>query len=159
MVDFWVGPGVDFGRSGGRFLSIFGSTLGGQGVDFGPSGGRCWPTFFFDLFLTGRPGRPDPRFTGLTRMGPPVYRSNPSGTDHGQFTGPLSRKQEPGALTTVSYPAGMIRNNAWGETGNPSCCLTPQTTTWVPRFIRAAPSTESDFKKTKKIVKKCVRTP
>ena len=50
LVDFWVGPGVDFGRSGGRFLSIFGSTLGGQGSildhlgdDFGQ--------LFFGLFF------------------------------------------------------------------------------------------------------------
>ena len=79
LVDFWVGLGVDFGRSGGRFLSIFGSTLGGRGVDFGRSGADFGRLFFSTFFLTGRPGQLDPRFTGVTRMGPPVYRCNPNG--------------------------------------------------------------------------------
>ena len=49
LVDFWVGPGVDFGRFGGRFWPVRGSILVDLGVDFGRLLGRPW----------GSPGNPN----------------------------------------------------------------------------------------------------
>ena len=47
MVNFWVGLGVDFGLSGGRFGPVRGSILVDLGVDFGKllsrPGGSTWP--------------------------------------------------------------------------------------------------------------------